>query len=130
MVKIKFFLLFLASTLLSACQNDKPPTDAPPTIRIAFGSCAHQDKDQPLLNVAAALNPDVFLFLGDNIYGDTRDMDTLRAKYAKLAAKAEFQNLCNQTRVLAVWDDHDYGENDSGRHYPFKAESKEIFMDF
>ena len=32
--------------------------------------------------------------------------------------------------VLATWDDHDYGENDAGRHYPFKAESKEIFLDF
>ncbi|MCB9263960.1 MAG: hypothetical protein H6558_02930 [Lewinellaceae bacterium] len=32
--------------------------------------------------------------------------------------------------MLPVWDGHDYGENDSGRHYPFKAEPKEIFMDF
>jgi alkaline phosphatase D len=29
-----------------------------------------------------------------------------------------------------VWDDHDFGYNDSGRHYPFKKESKEIFLDF
>lgn len=130
-MKIKL-LLFLTGTILLACQNSGPSSEAPKTAvtRIAFGSCAHQDKELPLLNVAAGLNPDVFLFLGDNIYGDTRDMDTLRAKYAKLAAKAEFQNLTGQTRVLAVWDDHDYGENDAGRHYPFKAESKEIFLDF
>lgn len=83
-----------------------------------------------MLNVAANLKPDVFIFLGDNIYGDTRGMDTLQAKYNQLGAKPEFQNLWNSTQVLSVWDDHDYGENDAGRHYPFKAKSKEIFMDF
>lgn len=128
-MKRTFFLLLLAGISLTACRNASSPSEIL-SARIAFGSCAHQDKEQPLLKVAASLQPDVFVFLGDNIYGDSRDMDTLRAKYAKLAAKEEFRNLFNQTRVLAVWDDHDYGENDSGRHYPYKAESKEIFMDF
>ena len=126
----KYFFLLFAGSVLFACRNQAHSSEEPTFIRIAFGSCAHQDKEQPLLEVAAGLNPDVFIFLGDNIYGDSRNMDTLRAKYARLAAKEEFQNLMNHTRVLAVWDDHDYGENDSGRHYPFKAESKEIFMDF
>ncbi|MCB0587175.1 MAG: alkaline phosphatase family protein, partial [Phaeodactylibacter sp.] len=126
----QYLLLFFAGMAVFACRNQRPSAVAPVTTRIAFGSCAHQDKEQPLLKVAASLKPEVFLFLGDNIYGDSREMDTLRAKYARLAAKEEFQQLANQTRVLAVWDDHDYGENDSGRHYPFKAESKEIFMDF
>jgi len=128
-MKRTFYLLLLGGTSLLACRNNETSSE-PSTIRIAFGSCAHQDKAQPLLRVAAGLNPDVFLFLGDNIYGDSRSMDTLRAKYAKLAAKEEFQSLFNQTRVFAVWDDHDYGENDAGRHYPYKAESKDIFMDF
>jgi len=57
-------------------------------------------------------------------------MDILKAKYAKLNAKEEFQNLRNQCMVLATWDDHDFGENDAGKHYPLKEESKEIFLDF
>jgi alkaline phosphatase D len=32
--------------------------------------------------------------------------------------------------ILATWDDHDFGWNDSGRHYPLKKESKEVFLDF
>lgn len=115
-----------------ACKNQPSSVEEikTTTTRIAFGSCAKQDKPQPMLNVAAGLNPDVFVFLGDNIYGDSRVMDTLKAKYARLGAKKEFQQLANQTKVLTVWDDHDFGENDAGRHYPYKAESKEIFMDF
>lgn len=31
---------------------------------------------------------------------------------------------------MATWDDHDYGENDAGRHYAMKETSKEIFLDF
>ncbi|MEL6194950.1 MAG: alkaline phosphatase D family protein [Bacteroidota bacterium] len=95
-----------------------------------LGSCAHQDKPQPMLEIAAEMTPDYFIFLGDNIYGDSRIMDTLRAKYSRLAAKPGYTALKEGSQLRAVWDDHDYGENDAGRHYPFKEESKEIFMDF
>ncbi|MGK7396483.1 MAG: alkaline phosphatase D family protein [Candidatus Cyclobacteriaceae bacterium M3_2C_046] len=97
---------------------------------IAFGSCGHQDLNQPVLSLAAAHQPDLFIFLGDNIYGDTYSMDTLQKKYDQLGAKPEFQKLRNTSRILATWDDHDYGWNDSGRHYPYKEESKQIFLDF
>ncbi|MFM8711608.1 MAG: alkaline phosphatase D family protein, partial [Sphingomonadales bacterium] len=100
------------------------------TTRIAFGSCAHQDRPQPLLKLAAGYSPDLFIFLGDNIYGDTDNMDTLRAKYARWGAKPEFKQLAASTQLLATWDDHDFGRNDAGRHYPFKEQSKEIFLDF
>ena len=32
--------------------------------------------------------------------------------------------------VLAVWDDHDYGENDGDVHSPHKREVQQIFLDF
>jgi len=135
MRQLCFYILLVLTTLLVACNNNSgdkadQTNEEAITFRIAFGSCANQDKPQPLLNVAANLNPDVFIFLGDNIYGDSRTMDTLQAKYNRLAAKAEFQNLWDRTKVLSIWDDHDYGENDAGRHYPFKEASKAIFMDF
>lgn len=98
--------------------------------KIAFGSCSNQGKDQPILNRVVEKEPDLFIYLGDNIYGDTKDMDVLQRKYDKLGAKEEFQNLRANVPVLSVWDDHDYGWNDAGKEYEFKAESKEIFMDF
>lgn len=97
---------------------------------IAFGSCGKQDKDQPVLRQAVEHNADLFLFLGDNIYGDTKKMKVLRSKYAKLGAKPEFQQLWDSMEVVATWDDHDFGQNDGGRHYPKKEESKEVFLDF
>jgi alkaline phosphatase D len=107
----------------------RPRTDQLPT-RIAFGACARQDKDQPVWDAVLAYQPDLFIFLGDNVYGDTRDMGVLRAKYAQLAVKPGFQALCERSAVLAIWDDHDYGEDDAGAEYPLKRESQQIFCDF
>jgi len=98
--------------------------------RIAFGSCAHQDKPQPIWEAVVASEPDLFVFLGDNVYADTEDMDELRADYAKLAAKPGFQTLRAAVPILATWDDHDYGANDAGAEYPMKEASKEVFLDF
>ena len=104
-------------------------TDTLPTT-ITFGSCGDQDHDMPILYKVVEQTPDIFIYLGDNIYGDTRKMDVLKKKYNKLAVKPEFLHLRKNCTVLATWDDHDYGENDAGRHYPFKKESREIFLDF
>jgi alkaline phosphatase D len=128
---MKNILLFLVMIItLFSCQSKEITNSRSETIKIAFGSCGHQNKPQPMLDIAAGLQPDIFIYLGDNIYGDSENMEVLRKKYAKLAAKSEFQNLRKQTTVLATWDDHDFGANDAGRHYQFKEESKAIFMDF
>ncbi len=124
-MKYLYLGVLLIVSLSTLAQSPTPLVS-----RIAFGSCGHEDKAQPILDIAATHRPDLFVFLGDNIYGDTKDMQVLRDKYAQLAAKPEFQRLKKSTRLLATWDDHDYGWNDSGRHYPFKQESKEIFLDF
>jgi alkaline phosphatase D len=98
--------------------------------RIAFGSCADQSKDQPIWDAVLSTRPDLFVFLGDNIYADTRDMAVVRQKYAMLASKPGFQRLRATTPVVAIWDDHDFGEDDAGSDYPMKAETRAIFCDF
>ncbi len=98
--------------------------------RIAFGSCGHQDHDQPVLRTVLSKSPDMFIYLGDNIYGDTKDMSVLAAKYQKLADKPEFHALRSNVPTLSVGDDHDFGWTDAGKEYPQKEQSKEIFMDF
>lgn len=114
----------------TACWTVKPPEKSNSMYRIGLGSCAKQTKEQPILNTILQCQPDVFIYLGDNIYGDTRDMDKLRAKYQQLAAKPSFQALRAEVPLLATWDDHDYGENDAGRYYPYKDSSKAIFLEF
>src|SRR5215213_7155233 len=124
---MKFFLLSI-STVFAFITYGQPP--APLISKIAFGSCAHESDPQPVLDLVVKHKPDLFVYLGDNIYGDTKDINVLKTKYQKLAAKPEFQRLKKNVRIVATWDDHDYGWNDIGRHYPFKNESRELFFDF
>ncbi|WP_269516144.1 alkaline phosphatase D family protein [Brevundimonas subvibrioides] len=98
--------------------------------RIAFGSCAKSDKPQPIWDAVLAAEPDLFIFLGDNVYLDTRDPAVMRRKYAELAAQPGFQKLKASVPILAIWDDHDYGENDAGADYPMKEETRRQFLDF
>jgi len=97
--------------------------------RIAFGSCCHQNKPQDIWSTIISQQPEIFLFTGDNIYGDTDDMAILRGKYGQLLAQPDYQKLKQTCRVFATWDDHDYGLNDSGADYPMKVESQKAFLD-
>ena len=116
----------LLSGLLSfaLAQNGETVT------RIAFGSCSYEGAEQPIWGAVLAGQPDLFVFLGDNVYADTEDMSVMRGKYAQLGAKPGYQNLRRISEVVATWDDHDYGENDAGREYPMKEGSKDAFLDF
>ncbi|MCP4121134.1 MAG: alkaline phosphatase family protein [Bacteroidetes bacterium] len=130
LVNLLFGLLFLM--LLNACSttSNSVGIQDPSAFTIAFGSCAHQDKPQPVLSLAASYQPDLFIFLGDNIYGDTDDMNVLRHKYNKWMCGNEYKELKKSSRIMATWDDHDYGRNDAGRHYSKKRESKKLFLDY
>ena len=55
---IKFFL-FLPTYAISS-----------DTFKIAFGSCINEEKEIPIWDSIEKFNPDVFVFLGDNVYGD------------------------------------------------------------
>ena len=77
-----------------------------------------------------ASHPQLLLLLGDNIYADTKDMNVMRRKYAKLAAMPGFRALRDACPILATWDDHDLGANDAGSDYPKKEDSQKIFLDF
>ena len=87
-----------------------------PLTRIAFGSCAEQADSQPIWDAILAYKPELFIFAGDNVYGDfnTADAGALRKAYATADAIAGYNKLRDSVSHLAVWDDHDYGLNDGG----------------
>ena len=98
--------------------------------RIAFGSCDRQDDPQPIWDAIVEKQPQLFLMIGDNIYGDSADMEVLKAKYGQLAAQPGFQKMKKTCPLLATWDDHDFGLNDGGADFAQRAESQKVFMDF
>jgi alkaline phosphatase D len=117
-------VLFAAAFAAHATADDKPLS------RIAFGSCAEQHRPQPIWDAVVAARPELFLFLGDNIYADTEDIEVFRSKYQLLAAQPGYQKLKATCPILATWDDHDLGANDAGGEYPKKKEAQQLFLDF
>ncbi len=128
----RWFLAWVFGTVGATIATGQQPPAAPaePLRRIAFGSCATQERPQPIWDAVLASHPQLLLLLGDNIYADTKNMDVMRAKYAKLAAMPGFQAVRKSCPILATWDDHDLGADDAGSDYPKKAESQQVFLDF
>ncbi|MEM8739382.1 MAG: alkaline phosphatase D family protein [Planctomycetota bacterium] len=101
---------------------------------IAFASCARSDWDQTIWPSILAQDPDLFLFIGDNVYVDIPDVpeteEDFREKYRQLAAQSGWQDLTAAVPVMATWDDHDYGLNDAGSEFALKEVAQETFLDF
>ncbi|WP_428660820.1 alkaline phosphatase D family protein [Reyranella sp.] len=104
----------------------------PPLTRIAFGSCAEQRRPQPIWDAVLAYHPDLFIFAGDNVYGDfdTADAAGLRQAYDGATHITGYTSLLRTVPHLAIWDDHDYGLNDGGADFAHKAIAKEEFLRF
>lgn len=107
--------------------------------RIAMLSCAagylyHGDIWQQLNDS----NPDLVLFLGDNIYGDRpslivkkpADPEQLWSLYVGARQIYDFYFRKDLIPALATWDDHDFGTDDGNSEYQYAAESEEIFSSF
>lgn len=100
-----------------------------PTI-ITFGSCNKLDKPQSMWTDVAANNPNLWIWLGDIIYADTTDMKALAAMYKRLKTNPNYKKLRAKAQIVGVYDDHDFGVNDSGKSYPMKKSAKKCLLDF
>lgn len=99
--------------------------------RIGVGSCLSQVHPQPIWAGVMGLDkrPDVFLMIGDNVYGDVKspDLSELKEAYRSQARHPEFSVVRTAIPFLATWDDHDYGANDAGGGFTYKKEAAELF---
>jgi alkaline phosphatase D len=97
---------------------------------LGFGSCITEKRDQPIWKAIEKENINEFFFMGDNVYGDTKDglLDGMRASYDK--QKKMFPEWLSNKKLNAIWDDHDYGKNDGGTEYTLKDEAQRLFLEF
>ena len=97
---------------------------------VSFGSCFKVKGDMPAaMSRMIGQDPDLFLWLGDNIYADTTDMNVMRNKYDDKKRNGDYKKFLEaKIPVMATWDDHDYGANNDGKHYPKRVESQKEFL--
>ena len=104
----------------------------PSSFTVAFGSCCRIqfDRNQPIFDVVRRLEPNMFFWLGDNIYADTDDPGALSELYTRQRVVESLEPLLRSTPQLAIWDDHDFGYNDSDGLSRFKQDSLRQFRSY
>ncbi len=108
--------------------------------RIAFASYRkiagrRSVAEQPIWKSIHDAQPDLLLLLGDNVHvkqvGPRRQLDHLNQMYAQPLAKPHFAALIAAVPCMAIWDDHDFGPNDSrgdtDQDRPFRDKSRRLF---
>jgi len=110
-----------------------PFTFAPPpssVSTIALGSCNDQDDPQVMWPYIMENNPDLWIWLGDNVYADTEDMDLMSEIYALQQSHPAYQTFAAEVAMVGIWDDHDFGANDAGKEFPKKKASRDLMFEF
>ncbi len=117
----------------------------PPDVDFLFGSCLYineKETDRPgkpygggyeIFDAMAQRKADFMLWLGDNCYLREPDWLTpqgIRKRYRRSRSFGPLQSFLASTQHYAIWDDHDYGPNDSDRSFGLKTESLHVFQDY
>lgn len=117
----------------------------PPAFKLVTGSCSYVNEevyDRPgepygggyeIFESIAASRPDVMLWLGDNVYLREVDFQSIHGyahRYSHMRALPEIQDLLAACPHYAIWDDHDFGPNDSDGSWLHKNWAKEAFEAF
>ena len=117
----------------------------PPDFTMLTGSCAyinqteHDRPGQPyggdyrIFESMAQQKADFMLWLGDNIYLREPDWNTktgIHGRYTHSRSVNELQPFLASTHHYAIWDDHDYGPNDSDKGFIMKDLTLEAFKYF
>ncbi|MEM9668120.1 MAG: alkaline phosphatase D family protein [Pseudomonadota bacterium] len=135
----KYYNTIDDDTLPVAPAGQPMPSEDSVVSRILIGSCNDEEMVSPALAQIAEADADLFLMMGDNVYGDRdgpaytnndADLTELREAFGELAASDAFQAVRAKHPMMVAWDDHDYGANDSGRRFPFRRFAERIHEQF
>jgi alkaline phosphatase D len=81
--------------------------------RMAITSCMKIGRPQGSWNLLLAEQPDFHLTVGDTHYADTTNPTVQLKHHVTYRRVKEFANVLRQVPTYAIWDDHDYGPNNS-----------------
>jgi alkaline phosphatase D len=97
--------------------------------RLAFGSDFHKIglHNPNIINQIIKRNPQAMLLLGDNAVDDrVNNINMHRADYALRDVSKPWRDLAANVPIYAIWDDHDYFDNDlSGIPENFTASDRD-----
>ena len=92
----------------------------PASFTVAFGSCARLGSNGAVFDAIRAIEPDLYLVLGDWYYADIHEnsVDVFAEVYDKTLTQPAQTALYRSVPIAYTWDDHDYGPNDAAANSP------------
>ncbi len=117
----------------------------PPPFSFVIGSCAYVNDppyDRPgrpyggeyeIFTAIHNTQPDMMLWLGDNTYlreADWYSRSGILYRHTHTRSLPEIQPLLGSAHHYAIWDDHEFGPNNSDRSYRNKHHTLEAFKLF
>ena len=103
------------------------------SINFCIGSCAEftGENQDSIFYIVPNGKPDFFLWLGDNIYSNESqwgDFKSMKMAYSARHSTASMEYFFDQVPLqYAIWDDHDYGPNDSDSSFEGRSVSGRVF---
>ena len=104
---------------------------------MAFGSCyGIFSHTSDIFETIAEERPDLFVWLGDVAYVDNprhfgpMPPEYIHERFELTKNAAGYSKLLERSKVIGVWDDHDFGTNDGGKNFPFRDQNREFWLDF
>lgn len=92
-----------------------PTQGRPAEFTIGFGGGAgYTPPHERMWDTIGSRNLTAFLFLGDNVYIDHPTRPAVqRYCYYRRQSRPEYRRFVANTPIFAIWDDHDFGDDDS-----------------
>lgn len=109
----------------------RTPAAGPASFRLVASSCARVDSNAAVFDAMAAEDPLLYLALGDVHYSNIADnnVDTFATAYDRMLTPPGQAALYRSVPVSYVWDDHDYGPNDSDADSPSRDAARQAFRE-
>jgi phosphodiesterase/alkaline phosphatase D-like protein len=100
--------------------------------KFAFGSCAWTNSNHAVFDAIAAAQPGFFIHLGDLHYRDIAVNDPARFRdgYDAVLRSTVQGRLWRSMPIAYVWDDHDFGPNDSDTTSPSKPAAYSTYREY
>ena len=101
-------------------------------VRVAFTSCVGGQGYHAAAgyaDMASRTNFDVLIMLGDNHYANTNCLERHRVYYTDQRRQPGWKEMTSRVPTYGIWDDHDYGPNNSDGTLKGKAESLRAFRE-
>ncbi len=102
------------------------------TFTFAFGSCALTGSNHTVFETIRSLDPLFFFHLGDFHYQniETNDPNLFRSAFETVLASPNQSRLFQEVAIAYIWDDHDYGPNNSDSTAPGRPAARLTYQEY